>query len=148
RDVADAKMSFSTALGLAILQYMRSPAPPHGGVAHLWEVLDSEVGDRLRRAGAALVTPLSEAVGAAVRKVAGEVRATVETLAGARRRHPRDFAGRVQALLEDWRSETRKQLFRQLASALQLVGKWQSLDLLRLIEGTARLRSQFGTGQD
>jgi hypothetical protein len=148
RDVADAKISFSTALGLAILQYMRSQAPPRGAVAHLWEVLDAELGDRLRRAAAALLTPLGEAVGTQVRKIAADVRATVDTLEGARGPRRPDFAARAQAILDDWRSETRKELLRQLATALHALDRRQSLDLLRLLEGTARLRGQFGSGQD
>ena len=145
----EAEISFSTALGLNILQQMRSSAPPSGAVADVWRVLDADVSGALRQAAAALLRPIGEGVSGALRKIAGDLRGALDDLE--ERRHARsrkDLPTRLQGFLEDWRSETRRRILGPLGAVQEALADRYSLNILRLLEGGARLRSQLGSGQD
>src|SRR5439155_14268427 len=145
----EAEISFSTALGLNILQQMRSSAPPSGEVVDVWRVLDADVGGTLRRAAAALLRPIGEAVSGVLRKIAGDLRTTLDDIQERRHaRSPKDLPTRVQGLLDDWRSGTRRRILRHLGAVGEALADRYSLNILRLLEGGAHLRSQLGSGQD
>lgn len=62
---AEAQISLSTALGLSIIQHMRSPAPASDAVTHLWRRLESDLGHTLRDAAANLLRPIERSAGQA-----------------------------------------------------------------------------------
>ena len=119
----DARISFSTLLGLNILQILQSPPEE----SSLLDIVKRRVADSL---GTVLddvretLRPLTGAASADLRNVRDDVLPMLAQLDSVRRVRPqRDATTRVLGLLDDWRSETRTQVVRRMTQAIQLMAK-------------------------
>lgn len=134
----DARISYSTALGLNILQHLRA-TPPDGGAGRdgvkgiakrLFEHHSDALRDRLKQLSTQLNDTLKEGLGTRLQHVS---------------KH--SFDERVRVLAASWESGELSRLFKHFEDAAGLVERGR-FDLLRFLEGGARLRSRFDSGED
>ncbi len=143
-----AKISLSSALGLSVIRQMRSAPPRDGICADLRQALDDTLGAAARRLGS-LAVSLGGRIAGRLRGVREEARGILEELSTARRaRRGLPVEAQVKALVGEWTSSRRTRLFQLVADAIETIGDRHAFDLLRLIEGGARLRSQLAPGVD
>jgi hypothetical protein len=145
--VPDAAVSLSTALGLAILSHLRSAGREGAAYAAVWRLLDETVGDPARGAARAVLDPLGPMVGGALRRLRLDLRADLRELR--RRRELRTVTSledRVAGMLADRYSEPAQRLLSALHAALEAGGERPHRELLRLMEGSLRLRTRLAAG--
>ena len=149
---ADAKISFSTALGLSTLKHLRSTGPGSGVAADVWRFVDEEVGGRLRAASDVVLRPVREATTAVLDRVRGRVRTLTEAIVADERARARattpDLAARIKLLLDARRSKARRDLLELIDDAVDRAGDEPDLDAYALLEGTSWLGSRFQVGLD
>ncbi len=140
------RLSLSTALGLDILQGLRSDGPRQD--ERLWKLVDARAADVpvLARGLVGRIGSLAQHLIVPLRAPLAEL---VETLALQRsERAAPDGAAHVRALGALWKSHTRTLLLDLLDRASGLVGGQLDLALLALLEDEARLRANLGVGTD
>jgi hypothetical protein len=142
----EAKISFSTLLGLNVLQIMQSPLPPSGPLGALFrDVLErtSDVVDDVRT----ILRPLNPKLAAQMREIRDAVLPLLAQLDAVRQARPaRNTAAHVLGLLDDWRSATRRYAFERILDAAQVVVEHGSFNALRFLEGGARVRAALDRG--
>ncbi len=143
---AGATISFSTLLGLNLLQIMQAPPPPVGVIGSLGQYVIArlgDAGDQLR----AWLRPLAAGLTSEVGKVRDRVLPLVAEIQDLRRTMPaNDPAVPLRASLEAWRSSKRRTVLRGIGDAMALVGDDQSFNALRFLAGGARLRESLAPG--
>jgi hypothetical protein len=141
-----AHVSLSTALGLAVLQSLRSDGPRRDGA--LWTLVDARLANAsaLAETLAGHVLRLAERVTGPLRAVLAE---SLRTLAAERTAHVTpDAAAHVAALAALWKSRARALVLGLVDRVGELVGDRVDLALLALLEDEARLRAKLGVGAD
>jgi len=152
-----AMISLSTALGLSMLQHMRSGPPPDGGgVRGIWQFLDDQIGDGFRRSAAKTLEPIGATLAPALRSLRDEVREIAARLP----RPPgaldaEDDVKVVERLRGALASPVRQELLARIDDAMARVDDSAqrhrarlSFDLLRFLEGGSRLRAALQSGHD
>lgn len=140
-------VSLSTALGLSVLSHLRSPEIPAEGLDAAWEFVDERLGDPLRGATRTVVRPVSGIIAEALDRLRFDLRADLRRL-----RHRReellgaDPAERVAGLLALRFSEPAQRILNLLAEGRRLLGGDPHLALLRVMEGSLRLRMRLAPG--
>lgn len=149
---ADAKVSFSTALGLDTLKHLRSTAPGSGIAADLWRFLDEDVGGRLRTAADAVLRPARAIATAVLDRVRGPVRTLTEAIVADERARARattpDLTARIELLLAARRSKARRDLLALVDEAIDRAGDEANLDAFALLDGGSWLGTRFQVGLD
>lgn len=142
----DAKVSFSTLLGLNVLQIMQSPVPPAGLLDTLHARLADVTNDALDDVRCFLA-PLQASAAPELRSIRDEVLPLLAQMEGARRaRTRREPAAHVLGLIDDWRSATRQRAFDRMLEAVGVLAADHSFNVLRVLEGGARLRASLDPG--
>ena len=143
---AGATISFSTLLGLNLLQIMQAPPPPAGVIGSLGQCVIArlgDAGDQLR----AWLRPLAAGLTSEVVKVRDRVLPLIAEIQDLRRTMAaNDPAVPLRASLEAWRSSKRRTVLRGIGDAMALVGDDQSFNALRFLAGGARLRESLTPG--
>ena len=143
--LADARISFSMLLGLNLLQMMQAP-PPSGVVGSLAQsVLArlSDAGDQLR----AWLRPLSAGVASQVTEIRDQVLPLLVEVDDRKRASvAADPTASLRALLDTWRSRTRRTALRALGDAITLVEDDQSFNALKFLAGGEKLRASLTPG--
>ena len=149
---ADAKISFSTALGLDVLRHMRSSGTPGGIAGDLWRFIDEDVGGQLRKAGDYLLRPLKDTVETLITGLRKDIRGLLDEVTQHERSLAKlmkpDLEARVKTLLAARKSDPKRRLLDLVDKAAHTAGDPIALDLLRVLEGDSWIRTQFGRGQD
>lgn len=141
-----ATTSFSTLLGLNLLQVMQAPPPPTGLVGTLASLVIgriTEAGDQLR----ASLRPLVGDVASEVTRIRSELLPLVTRLDAVRRAYAIDDpTTRVRALLDTWRSPMRRRVLRSIADAVAVVNDQHAFNALRFLTGGEQLRQSLVPG--
>ena len=141
-----ARVSISTALGLNLLQGLRSDGPRQDDA--LWRLVDSRTSavPVLEKGLLGTLAGLAGHAIAPLRVAFGEV---LETLARRRSAQPAPDADQhVQAAVELWKSRVRTLALELIDRVGALVGDRFDVALLALLEDEARLRASLGVGSD
>ena len=142
-----AKISLSTALGLSIIQHMRSAAPPSDAAADVWRQLASDPGRQLLDAATRHLAPLGDAMARRMRGAAAKVRAGLDAIGDAGERFVDPVIDRrLSSMAQAWRDDRRSEVVHAVFDALSTVGDEQSPNILRLLHGGVRLRGELATG--
>lgn len=141
-----ATTSFSTLLGLNLLQVMQAPPPPSGLVGTLANLVIgriNEAGDQLR----AWLRPLAADVATQVTALRTELLPLVAQLDAVRRSYAIDDpTARVRALLDTWRSPLRRRVLRDLGEAVAVVNHRHAFNALHFLTGGEQLRQSLVPG--
>jgi hypothetical protein len=144
----DGKISFSTALGLAVLQSLRSPAPESGLASEVWRFID----DELARAGNRvfdLIEPLLGAIGQRLLDARRSLwRALTELRERRLARAPADHAACLEQLTAEWAPDATARLIGLIDDAIVAAGGDRQADLLSLLETEAALGARTRPGHD
>jgi hypothetical protein len=144
--VRDAKISFSTLLGLNMLQTMQAPPPPASLIGALGQCVLGRLGDAADQLRAWL-RPLAGGTATRVTALRSEVVPMLAALDDLRRaRGATDPTAAVRGPLEAWRSAKRRAALRAIGDAIALVGDDQSFNALRFLTGGERLRASLVPG--
>jgi hypothetical protein len=141
-----AKVSLSTALGLAIVRQMRAEALPSEPLGRIWAALgEADAGAELstREAMGSLVA-WAESFPSAARLCSLYQRFAGERHERASQSHPEQ----IRSIRASWASELRDELFEHVATALRDLDDHCSPALLPLVEGAATLAAHPGPGVD
>jgi hypothetical protein len=141
-----ARISFSSLLGLNILQIMQAPLPPSNPFGRLFrDVVErtSDVVDDVRT----LLRPVAPQLAPQLREIRDDVLPLLAQLDTVRQaRAPRNPTAHVLGLLDEWRSATRRHAFERVLDATRLVSEHGSFNALRFLEGGARVRAALERG--
>jgi hypothetical protein len=144
--VRDAKISFSTLLGLNMLQTMQAPPPPMSLIGSLGQCVLGRLGDATDQLRAWL-RPLGDGTAARLTTLRSEVLPMLAALDDLRRaRGATDPTAAIRGPLEAWRSAKRRATLRAIGDAIALVGDDQSFNALRFLTGGERLRASLVPG--
>jgi hypothetical protein len=142
----DARISFSTLLGLNLLQMMQAPPPPTdviGSLAHAVLTRISDAGDQVR----AWLRPLSDAVASHVTEIRDRVLPLLLEVDDLKRASAAiDPGASLRALLDAWRSSSRRTALRALGDAITLVEDEQSFNALKFLASGEKLRESLTPG--
>ncbi len=145
--LGDAKISYSTALGLSVLQQLRSGPPDDAEAAWSLGSLVGEAG-RLWRRAEDLLRPVEAAARAALTRIRRQVRADLQDLCEGRL-EGQTVERRIERLAAEIATGQRQRILEQtdaaVATTLSGGGRF---DLLRLLEGDSRIRDALGEGVD
>jgi len=148
----DAKVSFSSALGLSTLKHLRSTGPSSGIAAGLWRFIDEDVGGRLRAATEAVLDPIRDVATALGDRMRGRVRGLTEALIADERARAAattpDLAARIKLILAARRSRTRRDLLEFIDAAIDRIGDRRMLDAYALLDDTSWIGARLQVGQD
>jgi hypothetical protein len=133
------KISLSTALGLAVLRLMRSPAAAPGLQGKAWQLISEGIADPAFRFSSGPIQPVTDALGI-LGRLSPLLRARVRGLERALRTLPADPEERVMRLIRIWQSPTVRSLMERL-DALDASSDDLHLALLRILGGWAVIRS-------
>ena len=143
-----ARVSFSAALGLAIVKGLRSPGPRRSATSRLWANVDQHIAD-LRIAARAASRPLRRLGERALEPLGRQLMIWLQQLS--RVRHigllPSSDAA-VSAYLSLWRSDVRERVFDVLDRIGRIQGDQIERWLLSFIENEQRYRSSREAGSD
>jgi hypothetical protein len=141
----DARISLSSHLALNILRHLRSSGPRPTAASRIWRLIDEYPGEFTRRSSRAVLRPIGKPASSVMRRVGLQVRSDLrklrldrEVLAGL------SLEERVAAMVA----------MRASAPAVRMADRLRSSegsavaqrDLLRLLEGSFRLRSRLAPG--
>lgn len=140
-------VSLSTALGLRVLSHLRSPELPVEGLEAAWEFADERVGDPLRGATRVVVGPISGILAGALGRLRLDLRADLRRI----RRRREQLVGatdaeKVAGLLALRFSEPTQRILNLLGRRRRLFGDDRQRAVLRVMEGTLRLRLRLAPG--
>jgi hypothetical protein len=137
----------STALGLSLLQAMRSAPPRTDLAASIWDFVDRDIGGVIRNAVTWLVGRVEATLTPEVEKMRRDAARISNALVRAQQAKeglaPSD---RVARILLEWRSKSRKDAVRAVADKIHALAERHSVSLLRLLETTAQFRSDLAPG--
>jgi len=133
------KISLSTALGLAVLRLMRSPAAAPGLQGKAWQLISEGISDPVRRLSRGPIEPVADVLGIAGR-LSPLLRARVRRMEHVLRTLPADPEERVMRLIRIWQSPTVRSLMERV-DALDASSDDLHFALLRLLSGWAVIRS-------
>jgi hypothetical protein len=142
-----AAISLSTALGLNVLLHMHATGPRPGPVARIWRLADEDVGDAVRRTTRLVLRPFGGLAASTLRRLRFRLRADLREL-----KYLREWAvssdpeERVDALLAFRNSTTTRRLRRRLVDIEGRLDDHSHRELLRLMEGSFRLRTRLAPG--
>lgn len=143
-----AKISLSTALGLSILQHLRSRGPDTGLVSRVWRFVDDEL-SRITSPASALIEQIAHAVNGRLRHVQLHLwRALAELKERRLARSRRDHRTQLARLQEEWSSGVLERVFRGIDDVADAVGGEDRFDLLALLQDEAALRTSLRPGHD
>lgn len=136
-----AKISLSTALGLAVLQRLRSPGPPGTIGGPLARTLGRTAGGLIETfgqiAGLVLAPLRQRALGLLQQIAADRAALTVD-----------DTDGHILAIAKTWTSQARTQLFEVVREVSQFTGGRLDTAVLLLLESDSRWKASLGSGND
>jgi hypothetical protein len=142
-----AAISLSTALGINVLLHLHDPGPRPGAVARLWRHADEDIGDLVRATGRMVLEPFGGVAATALERLRLDLRAALR-----RAKHQRegmataDAVKRLNAAVAFRTSEDARRIRRLLASNGVVVDAERQQDVLRLLEGTFRVRTRLAPG--
>ncbi len=142
-----AAISLSTALGLNVLLHLRDPGPHPGAVARLWRRADEDIGDLVRTTTRVALEPFGGIAATALERLRLDLRAALrrvkhlqEEMAGA------DAVERLNAAVALRTSDAMNRVKHLLAPDGITVDPDRQRDVMRLLEGSFRLRTRFAPG--
>lgn len=144
-----ARISFSSSLGLSVLQSMHAPGPRGGRLGALYRLVDDDLGDTVRMGIRSVAGPPTRALLRRLRRLRARLRADLarldrweDTVPG---EEVRSWAYRVTAR---WASWAARRLFATLEELTDLAGQSAQRQVLELIQASAGLRSRWKGGED
>ena len=142
-----AAISLSTALGLNVLLHMHATGPRPGPVARIWRLADDEVGDLVRSTTRFVLRPFGGLAAVALRRLRFKLRADLRELKYLREHAvSRDPEERIDTLLAFRNSTAARRIRRRLVDAEGRLDDNAHRELLRLMEGSFRLRTRLAPG--
>src|SRR5262249_54152816 len=139
--------SLSTALGISVLQHLRSPVPASGSPRAFWQRLDEQVGQIARETAAFVLDALGHAADQ-IRPIRTEFWHWADDLVSQRLARSGQVESQAVGLLEEWRSDVRQHAFSLVDNALDVAGDHTSLGLLLVLEDGATMSAQLARGHD
>jgi hypothetical protein len=140
-------ISLSTALGMSVLQHLRSPMPASGSPRAAWQRLDEQVRQIARETSAFVLDALGHAADQ-IRPIRAEFWHWADDLVRQRLARSGQVESQVAGLLEEWRSDVRQHAFSLVDNALDLARDHASLGLLLVLEDGATMSAQLARGHD
>ncbi len=144
---SDAAVSLSSALGLAVLRLMRSPAATPGLTGVAWRFLSEGLSDPLRRAVRKPLRAAGDSV-SVLTQALPMLRTNLRRVQRSLRALPSDPEERVRRLTAVWTAPAVASVLEHVDTLLEEPGEDADLALLRLLSGTARIRSLLTPGPD
>jgi hypothetical protein len=143
----DVRVSLSTALGLAVLRLMRAPAGESRLARAAWRVISEHLSDPLRRTAGKPMSALNIS-SSLLARLSPLVRSRLARVERSLQVLPADPEDRIQRLVAAWDAPAVEAVLHQVDAALEAPVDDAHMALLRLLTGSARIRSLLTPGPD